>query len=119
MSPGEYMPPWSIREMIRELSVPSYITCGNTPADVNQAQPVAAAIVDQSKVRKFWPEDHNIVGDHGSKTLYIGGAVNHDRQWTEFKAGIAPVMRPLTATELERRRDALKGTPSKGAPKKK
>jgi len=108
MSPGEYMPPWSIREMIQHLSVPSYITCGNTAADVNHAQPIALAIIDQAQVRTFWPEDHNIVGDHGSKTLHIFGAVNHDRQWAEFKAGIQPVLKPLKPRELAARREAAK-----------
>lgn len=108
MSPGEYMPPWVIREKIQHLSVPSYITCGNTPADMNQAQPVANAILDQTRVRKFWPEDFGIVGDHGSRTLQIFGEVNKKRQWEEFEKGIAPVMRPLSADELQRRREALK-----------
>jgi pimeloyl-ACP methyl ester carboxylesterase len=108
MSPGEYMPPWVIREKIQHMTVPSYITCGNTPADTNQAQPVASAILDQTRVRTFWPEDHNIVGDHGSHTLLIGGEVNHKRQWAEFERGIAPVLVPLTPAELERRRAALK-----------
>jgi pimeloyl-ACP methyl ester carboxylesterase len=107
MSPGEYMAPWVIAQRIANLTVPAYITCGNTAADMNQAQPVAAGILDQTKVRKFWPEEHNIVGDHGSRTLAIGGEVNHRRQWSEFEQGIAKVFVPLSRAELERRRKAL------------
>lgn len=106
LSPGEYMQPWVIRDRAQSLTVPSYFTSGNTAADMNQARPIAEGILDQTKVKAFWPEDAGIVGDHGSRTLHIFGQVNHDRQWREFKNGIAPVMRPLSAVELERRRNA-------------
>ncbi|MBL8859406.1 MAG: alpha/beta fold hydrolase [Planctomycetes bacterium] len=112
LSPGEYMQPWSIATRVKDLAVPTYFTCGNTQADMGQARPVAAAILDQTKVRTFWPEDEGIIGDHGSRTLMIHGAVNHQRQWEKFRQGIAPVMRPLSAEELQRRREAL------AAPKK-
>lgn len=106
-SPGEYIWSWSVAQKVQNLVVPSYITCGNTPADTNQAIPIANAIQDQLRVTKFWPEQHGIVGDHGSRTLLIQGAVHHRRQWDEFENGIRAVFRPIPAVELQQRREAL------------
>lgn len=106
-SPGEYIWPWSIAQKVQALSVPSYITCGNTAADMNHAVPIANAILDQARVTKFWPEAAGIVGDHGSRTLLIQGATNHKRQWDEFEHGIRAAFRPIPPDELAARRAAL------------
>lgn len=104
LSPGEYMPPWSVGAMIHGLEVPSYVTCGNTAADMNHAQPVANAILDQERVHTFWPEETGYVGNHGSWTLLGGSSANHKKQWDEFRYGIRAAFRPLQEHELAARR---------------
>ena len=59
------------------------------------------------RVTKFFPEDYGVIGDHGSRTLLIPGAVNHKRQWDEFAHGIRAAFRPLPPDELAARRAAL------------
>lgn len=101
-SPGEYIQGWSIHERIKNLEVPTYITCGNTPADVNQAQPLAQAIENKKRVIFFAPEDEKVIGDHGSKTLSIGGD-SQKRQWEMFERGLEPLKKPFDAKDAKKR----------------
>lgn len=94
-SPGEYMPPWVIRERAAPVSVPTYVTCGNTLVESNHAKPIAQAIVAQSFVHTFWPEDEGWVGDHGSKTLLIHHLPSRAQQWERFTAALAPLHAPV------------------------
>jgi dienelactone hydrolase len=101
-SPGEYIQDWSIKDKIKKIDVPCYITCGNTAADLNQAQPLAQAIENKQRVIFFSPEDEKVVGDHGAKTLLIGGD-SQKRQWEMFERGLAPLGKPLDAKDTKKR----------------
>lgn len=96
-SPGEYMPPWVIRERAATITVPTYVTCGNTAVEMNHAKPIANGILSQSLVSKFWPEDEGWVGDHGSKTLLIHHLPSRAKQWERFDAALAPLKVPVAA----------------------
>jgi dienelactone hydrolase len=97
LSPGEYFPDLSIAARIKGLTVPAYITCGNTDADMNQAKPVAAAIADRSRVLTFWPQDEGMQGDHGSRSLLIQDEPWHKRQWDNFAKALAPLEKDADA----------------------
>jgi pimeloyl-ACP methyl ester carboxylesterase len=92
LSPGEYMQPtWTIADKIHQLSVPCYISCGNTGADSDQAKPLALAIRAKDKLITYWPQDEGYVGDHGSKALWIGDDRSRAKNWEMFEKGIAPL----------------------------
>jgi|GEM_PF-166147 len=95
MSPGEYMlPDFVIADKIRKLVVPTYITCGNTPADSNQAKPVAQAIQNRKRLITFWPEDHGVIGDHGSRTLNVKVEASQKKQWEMLDKALEPLKQP-------------------------
>lgn len=98
-SPGEYMPPWIIRERVQSLAVPTYVTCGNTAIEMNHAKPIAQGIANASLVRTFWPQDEGWVGDHGSKTLLIHHLPSRAVQWERFGAALAPLHEPIATTK--------------------
>lgn len=106
-SPGEYMKPWSIADKVKKLDVPTYITCGNTGADSDQAKPIAAAIEKKERVHAYWPDDERLVGDHGSHALMLkGDNPSTQRQWSEFEKALEPLKKPLTAEEIAKRKKA-------------
>jgi pimeloyl-ACP methyl ester carboxylesterase len=114
LSPGEYMPPWSIAQKVRKLEVPAYITCGNTAVEMDHAKPIAAAVKKRAQVQKFWPEDEKLIGDHGSRTLTLKSQPESlARQWKELAAAIAPLKEPLDAAEIEKRKKARAKPPAK------
>ncbi len=95
MSPGEYMlPDFVIADKVRKLVVPTYITCGNTPADSNQAKPVAQAIQNRKRLITFWPEDHGVIGDHGSRTLNVKVEASQKKQWEMLDKALEPLKQP-------------------------
>lgn len=95
LSPGEYMlPDFVIADKIRKLSVPTYITCGNTEADSKQAKPVAQAITDRKRLITFWPEDEGFNGDHGSRTLNVTVEASRKKQWEMFDKALEPLKQP-------------------------
>lgn len=95
MSPGEYMTPdFVIADKIRKLTVPTYITCGNTAADSDKAKPVAQAIQNRKRLITFWPEDHCVIGDHGSLTLNVTIEASRKKQWEMLDKALEPLKQP-------------------------
>lgn len=92
LSPGDYVAEWKpVSERIKSIRTPAYITCGNTPADTDHAKPIAAAIVDTSRLITFWPQDEGVVGHHGTMTFAVPEADSRAKQWAMFARGLEPL----------------------------
>jgi dienelactone hydrolase len=103
LSPGEYMQPhWEIQKKVRKLAVPTYITCGNTEADTNQAKPVAAAIQDSKRLLTFWPQDAGFVGDHGSRTFLVREEPSRAKQWEMLERALEPLRKPRSSSSARK-----------------
>lgn len=84
-SPGDYIEEWSpVKERVRALSIPAYITCGSSEAEMKHARPIADAVTKSARLITFWPADEELAGGHGSWGLTVEDSAAAARQWTMF-----------------------------------
>lgn len=100
LSPGEYFQGTSITERAKKISVPTYITCGNTVADSAGAKSIAAAVEAKSILRTYWPNDEGGFGDHGTRSLLIQEDPDRKRQWDKLALALEPLKKPIDAKPI-------------------
>jgi dienelactone hydrolase len=94
-SPGDYIDEWSpVKERIKTLARPAYITCGSARGEVDKARPIADAIVDRKQLLAFWPGEEGAVGAHGSAALSVPDDASRARQWSMFEKALDALRAP-------------------------
>jgi pimeloyl-ACP methyl ester carboxylesterase len=94
-SPGDYIEEWSpVKERIKTLAKPAYITCGSAKGEADKARPIADAIVDRKQLLTFWPGEEGAVGAHGSAALSVPDDASRARQWTMFEKALDALRAP-------------------------